>query len=277
MAEAAWSFPRPEGLRFSEVTEGGYQLAWDAVTGPQGQRPSGYTVETFQLDGVKVDEFTVHTRSASEYGQGGHGLHPGWTYRTFVWANGGPKAPPHAEITVTLRPHIGKPPPPVRPGGSGPPQVTPAPGPPSSTVPTTAPARGSSGSAGPHPALWQPWAVVLAHAEDRLRVEITQALRVYDHSVSEAGHLLDVAYSEAAEIAGQLEEAAFRAWSRGMQTAAEASARILNPALKAYTDAIDRAHTDFDRALGSAETAYKQVVADTGRAKSDAPPATSAA
>lgn len=277
MAEAEWSFPRPEGLRFADVTEGGYRLSWDAVTGPKGEHPSGYTVETFQLDGVKVDEFTVRGTSASEYGRGGHGLHPGWTYRTLVWANGGPKGPPHAEIRVTLRPHIERAPAPVRPVPPAPPRPTQPPGPPSSSVPTTAPARGSSGSVGPHPALWQPWAPVLAHAEDRLRVEITQALRAYDHAVGEASTLLDVAYSEAAEVAGQLEDTAFRAWSRGMQTAAEASARILGPALKAYTEAIGQAHTDFDRALGSAETAYKQVVTDTGRAKTDAPPAASAA
>jgi hypothetical protein len=39
---------------------------------------------------------------AAEYGPGGKGMHPGWTYITRVWANGAPASPPHAEIQVHL-------------------------------------------------------------------------------------------------------------------------------------------------------------------------------
>jgi hypothetical protein len=64
-------------------------------------------VATYQMNGVKVDQFTAGGTSTSEYGAGGRGLHPGWQYRTNVWANGGPVAPPHASVVVTLKPKGG--------------------------------------------------------------------------------------------------------------------------------------------------------------------------
>ncbi len=79
-------------------------MSWQPVQGPNGQKPSTYTVATFQTNGVKVDQFASGSTSTKEYGAGGKGLHPGWTYRVDVWANGGPLAPPHASTTVTLKP-----------------------------------------------------------------------------------------------------------------------------------------------------------------------------
>lgn len=102
-----WSYPAPGGLHAYDVTDQGYRLAWDSVTGQGGVHPSTYTVETLQLNGVVVDQFTTSpgSRDTAEYGRGGTGLHPGWQYRTWVWANGGPVAPPHAQMIVTLLQH----------------------------------------------------------------------------------------------------------------------------------------------------------------------------
>lgn len=99
---AGWKFPAPSRLHAYDVTDKGFRLGWDAVKGPQGQKPSGYTVETYQLNNKLVDKFIAHMTSTAEYGAGGRGLHPAWDYRTFVWANGGPQAPPHATMMTPL-------------------------------------------------------------------------------------------------------------------------------------------------------------------------------
>lgn len=100
---ANWKFPAPSGLRVSSVSNTGYSLSWNPVTGPQGQKPSSYTVATYQTNGVKVDQFISGSTSTKEYGAGGKGLHPGWSYHTNVWANGGPESPANASVSVTLK------------------------------------------------------------------------------------------------------------------------------------------------------------------------------
>ena len=100
----SWRYPAPSGLAASNVSDSGYSLTWQPVQGPNGQKPATYTVATYQQNGVKVDQFVSGSTSTKEYGAGGKGLHPGWTYRTDVWANGGPLAPPHASVTVTVKP-----------------------------------------------------------------------------------------------------------------------------------------------------------------------------
>lgn len=102
--KGGWRYPAPTGLAASNVSDSGYQLTWQPVQGPNGQKPSTYTVATYQTNGVKVDQFVSGSTTTKEYGAGGKGLHPGWTYRTDVWANGGPLAPPHASVTVTIKP-----------------------------------------------------------------------------------------------------------------------------------------------------------------------------
>lgn len=96
-------YPAPGGLSAYNVSSTGYRLRWNAVTGPNGETPTGYTVATYQLNGVKVDQFTTGGTDTSEYGSGGGGLHPGWSYKTQVWANGGKQAPPGATVAVTLK------------------------------------------------------------------------------------------------------------------------------------------------------------------------------
>lgn len=102
--KGGWRYPAPTGLAASNVSDSGYSLTWAPVQGPNGQKPPTYTVATYQTNGVKVDQFVSGSTSTKEYGAGGKGLHPGWTYRTDVWANGGPLAPPHASVTVTVKP-----------------------------------------------------------------------------------------------------------------------------------------------------------------------------
>ena len=99
-----WRYPAPTGLAATNVSDSGYSLTWQPVKGPNGQKPSTYTVATYQQNGVKVDQFVSGATTTKEYGAGGKGLHPGWTDRTEVWANGGPLAPPHASVTVTVKP-----------------------------------------------------------------------------------------------------------------------------------------------------------------------------
>jgi hypothetical protein len=98
-----WHYPAPAGLTSTNVSDSGFGLTWQPVTGPQGQHPSTYTVATYQMNGVKVDQFVSGSTSTKQYGPGGKGLHPGWQYRTDVWANGGPTAPAHATVVTTVK------------------------------------------------------------------------------------------------------------------------------------------------------------------------------
>jgi Fibronectin type III domain len=98
-----WHYPAPSGLTATNVSDSGFGLTWQPVQGPQGQKPSTYTVQTVQLNGVKVDQFTSGSTTTKEYGAGGKGLKPGWQYRVNVWANGGPQAPAHASTVVTVK------------------------------------------------------------------------------------------------------------------------------------------------------------------------------
>ena len=99
-APASWSFPAPTGLKASLISDSGYTISWNPVKGPQGQKPATYTVATYDASGSEVDQFDPVSTSTKEYGKGGTGLKKGTTYHTNVWANGGPKAPPHATVTV---------------------------------------------------------------------------------------------------------------------------------------------------------------------------------
>lgn len=273
MAADTWTFPAPHGLRSFDVSDSGYRLEWVPVTGPAGQHPESYTVATFDQAGHKVDQFTVHGTNTAEYARGGHGLKAGTTYHTHVWANGAPKAPPHTTITVTTLHEsvvaMRKPSP-----------LQPTPRPPFVSVPSqgvkraaVAASRAAPPSVAGHPMMWAPWDQVVSDAEARMRTEITEALHEIDRAMKAAGKILDVAYAQAAEVSGQLESAAWAAWRKYMDSAGRATDVILNPAVKAYEDAIARAHADFDRTMAAAETAYKSELADASRAQSAAPPA----
>jgi hypothetical protein len=100
---APWAFPAPGGLHSYSVTKDGYYIGWNAVKGPSGQNPTSYSVDTYNSSGQLVNshDTTGDNTSTAEYGAGGSGL-PKGTYHTNVWANGGPEAPQHSTVTVTL-------------------------------------------------------------------------------------------------------------------------------------------------------------------------------
>jgi Fibronectin type III domain len=100
---ASWAYPAPSGLKATAVSKTGYTLSWSPVTGPSGQKPANYTVATYNDQGTEVDQFISGSTTTKEYGKGGTGLHPGYQYHSNVWANGGPKAPAHATVSVTLK------------------------------------------------------------------------------------------------------------------------------------------------------------------------------
>jgi hypothetical protein len=100
-SSASWSYPAPTGLKASSISKTGYSISWQAVSGPSGQKPANYTVATYDAGGTEVDQFISGSTSTKEYGKGGTGLKSGTTYHTNVWANGGPKAPAHASVSVT--------------------------------------------------------------------------------------------------------------------------------------------------------------------------------
>jgi hypothetical protein len=103
-ANPKWAYPAPSGLQAYDVAKTGYRLSWNAVKGPQGQVPASYTIATYSSSGALVDQFDTQAgnTNTAEYGKGGGGLKAG-TYHTNVWANGGPQAPNHATVTVTLK------------------------------------------------------------------------------------------------------------------------------------------------------------------------------
>lgn len=264
--DTSWAFPRPTGLATYDVTDTGYRVKWNAVKGPGGQVPESYTVATFQLNGIKVDEFTAHGTSTAEYGAGGKGLHPGWAYRTEVWANGGPVAPEHATVQTTLHqaPAASVVPIPSTPGQQ-PPLI---PGQPQ--VPTAASvtaARAETAATTTHPATWAPWDRVVSDAQARMRVELQHALVMYDREIRAAGKILDTAVAIAADVSGHLEAEAWAAWQATMDTASKAGQAILGPAEQAYGAAVTRASEAFNRAITTAQAAYNTELTDANKAK----------
>jgi hypothetical protein len=99
----SWFYPAPQNLRASAISDSGYSLNWNAVTGPTGQHPNSYTVATYDTKNKLVDQFIVGAGNTAtkEYGKGGKGL-PKGTYHSNVWANGGPVAPPHSTVQVSV-------------------------------------------------------------------------------------------------------------------------------------------------------------------------------
>ena len=100
-APKGWTFPAPAGLHVVKQTREGYSFEWEPVTGPSGQKPTGYSAYTYNTAGDLANHQVVTGLTASEYGPTGKGL-PAGTYRTDVWANGGEVGPSHSTLTVTL-------------------------------------------------------------------------------------------------------------------------------------------------------------------------------
>jgi len=89
------TFPAPANLTASKPKVA-VALSWSPVT-LNGKPPASYTVVAVGLDGK---EYARASTPTTQYVM--DNLNNGWTYKIRVWANGGPSAPPHAEITVKL-------------------------------------------------------------------------------------------------------------------------------------------------------------------------------
>ncbi len=86
-------YPAPTGLKAGPVS---LAVKWDPVI-VNGKAVAGYTVEAVGLNGEVFVRETPATNSVVL-----SGLVRGWTYNILVWANGGPVAPPHDTIKVTV-------------------------------------------------------------------------------------------------------------------------------------------------------------------------------
>ena len=86
-------YPAPAGVK---VATKSVSLTWDAVT-VAGKAVDSYTVQAVGMNGQVYAHETATTPAATLAG-----LVPGWTYNLLVWANGGPAAPPHATVKITV-------------------------------------------------------------------------------------------------------------------------------------------------------------------------------
>lgn len=142
-----------------------------------------------------------------------------------------------------------------------------------SQPPTSSDAAVPAGAEAP---VYQPWVQVLADAESKLKTEVQTALRKLDKTTTDAGRILDAARAIATEQAKTQEAAAWVAWNTHMQAAAEIYSAVMDPALRAYTEAVTTAHGRLRHDLGPVYDAYKKITGDATWAQQiTAPPATS--
>lgn len=88
---ATKALPAPTGLSVAQ-SSATFGFEWDAVAGAKG-----YTVQLVELNGTVAQQQVVSTNAVVL-----SGLTVGWQYNVLVWANGGPVAPPHASIHITV-------------------------------------------------------------------------------------------------------------------------------------------------------------------------------
>ena len=87
---AAWQYPAPENLTARPDGRGKILVQWAPVVGPDGHRPSSYTVAYGRKSGEQTWRDTAAGTSYTITASAGRTLY------IEVWANGGPVAPPHA-------------------------------------------------------------------------------------------------------------------------------------------------------------------------------------
>ena len=85
-----WSYPAPTNLQAGSGGAGKIDVSWNAVVGPQDQKPDTYTIAYGRTSGAQTWKVTTPATSTVLTTQ------KGMTEYIEVWANGGPKAPPHA-------------------------------------------------------------------------------------------------------------------------------------------------------------------------------------
>ena len=125
-----------------------------------------------------------------------------------------------------------------------------------STAPTPAPTVVPSGAAGP---VWQPWVETHANAQSKLKTQINVALVAFNRDMASAQRLLDAAESIAATEVKQLEAAAWSAWHKYMQEAANTHDAVMKPALAAFDAAAEQARARADTLIYHANAAYVQA------------------
>lgn len=98
-----WAYLAPTNPKDSGITATSVALSWTAVTGSTPTitggvpPPSSYTVAAYNTSGALVKEATPTGTSYTMTG-----LPSGSTVTIHIWANGGPKAPTGASLTVKL-------------------------------------------------------------------------------------------------------------------------------------------------------------------------------
>jgi hypothetical protein len=140
---------------------------------------------------------------------------------------------------------------------------------PSATVRRTATAaiRAAHPGAPPTKATWTPWAPTRKEADARLKTEVDAATAELTALVKEADRILDTSYTLADQQAAHLQAQAWAAWKRFMDSADKTWHGIIDPALSAYDDQLQKAHERFSTALGQAEATHRQLLADAQRAE----------
>jgi hypothetical protein len=85
-------YPAPSAVAIDNTVKG---VAWEPVT-VDGRLILDYTVQVVELNGT-----IAQTHTTTQPNIVLTGLINGWQYKVLVWANGGPVAPPHAELDIT--------------------------------------------------------------------------------------------------------------------------------------------------------------------------------
>lgn len=91
-------YPAPTGLTARADDSTTAAVSWNATTPPA----QSYTVRFYQLNGKTAAQQTVGGVSSGRVSTAVTGLHPSWSYKVSVWANGGAQAPSGANTTVTM-------------------------------------------------------------------------------------------------------------------------------------------------------------------------------
>lgn len=118
-----------------------------------------------------------------------------------------------------------------------------------------------------HPKLWQPWEKLIKEAEQRMRVEVSAALKDYEADLTAAGGVLDLAEVTAREAGDAITRTAYAALAKQLEAAADAVKAIIEPARQAYDRETTRAADDFAGALDVARGAYERAIRDAQQAQ----------
>lgn len=121
--------------------------------------------------------------------------------------------------------------------------------------------------AGAEAPVWQPWITTHDAAQSALKTAIGAELREFDQVVKQAQAMLDRAAAAASQQARQLETAAWMSWQKYMDEAGVVSDLLMSPALKAYNQVLDKAHTRLTQRIAAAESSFNQAAAAAAYAK----------